>query len=166
MKRRKLTSLLNAGLLLFALQLNASAFSQQQPECGTLFNQELSGYSSSLPSVKSGNPLVVIPVVIHVLYNNPANNLTDTEVSQILTQLNMDFAKMNGDTANIPPVWDTIATNTNIQFCLAQRDPGGAPSTGIERRNTVVNQFSYQTSKKYSASGGLDAWDPANYFNI
>lgn len=166
MKLRKFTSLLNAGLLLVTLQLNASAFSQQHTECGTPFNKELSTYSSSLPSIKSGNPLVVIPVVIHVLYNNPANNLTDTEVSQILAQLNMDFAKMNGDTGNIPPVWDTIATNTNIQFCLAQRDPSGAPSTGIERRNTVINQFSDQTSMKYSASGGLDAWDPSSYFNI
>ena len=166
MNHRKSTTILKAVLLFFALQLSSAVFSQQNSECGNIYNKELSRYSSSLPTIKSGNPLVVIPVVIHVLYNNSAGNLTNSEVDQILDQLNKDFSKMNGYTANIPAVWDTIATNTNIQFCLAQRDPTGAPSSGIERRNTFVNQFNDQTSMKYHSSGGLDAWDPSNYFNI
>lgn len=166
MKLIKFSNISKLGILFFILQLSSAVFSQKNTECGTIFNHRNAEHQLSQTIAKSSNPSVVIPVVVHVIYSNAAGNLTDAEVNQIINLLNLDFAKLNGHTSNIPAVWDTVATNTNIQFCLAQRDPSGAPTDGIDRRNTTVSQFNDQTSMKFDSTGGLNSWNPAKYFNI
>ncbi|MFM2134746.1 MAG: hypothetical protein RL021_146, partial [Bacteroidota bacterium] len=112
------------------------------------------------------NSLVTIPVVFHVVYNTTAQNITDAKCIAQLNQLNLDFSKTNTDATQIPSAFASVAANTNIQFCLAQRDPTGASTTGIERRQTTVSAFSTNDAVKYYANGGLNAWPSGSYLNI
>jgi len=110
--------------------------------------------------------VVTIPVVFHVIYATSAENITDAKCIEQLNQLNLDFAKLNRDTNLIPAVFRNFAADTKIQFCLAQRDPNGAVTTGIIHKATTVTTFNFDDKVKYTASGGDNAWPTSSYLNI
>ena len=114
----------------------------------------------------NSNAIVTIPVVFHIVYSSTAQNITDAQCIAQLNQLNLDYARLNTDRTNTPSAFSTIAANTNIQFCLAQRTPTGAASTGIERRSTTVTSWSTNDYVKYYSRGGLDAWPATSYLNL
>ncbi|HLG33501.1 MAG TPA: M43 family zinc metalloprotease [Bacteroidia bacterium] len=107
-----------------------------------------------------------IPVVVHVIWNTSAENVSNTQVLNTILALNQDHGRTNSDTINTPAVWQPISASTGIQFCMAQRDPSGSPTNGIERRQTSVSSFTTDDLVKSYATGGMDAWDPSRYFNI
>jgi hypothetical protein len=115
---------------------------------------------------KTSAAVVTIPVVFHVVYATSAENITDAKCIEQLNQLNLDFAKLNRDTNLIPAVFRNIAADTKIQFCLAQRDPNGAVTTGIIHKATTVTTFNFDDKVKYTASGGDNAWPTSSYLNI
>ena len=110
--------------------------------------------------------VIVIPVVFHVVWRTTAENIPDARLLAQLQQLNEDFARLNADASQTPAVFAALGTNTEIQFCLAQRDPSGNASTGIVRRQTTVTSFSSNNAMKYTAQGGSDAWPRDSYLNI
>jgi hypothetical protein len=110
---------------------------------------------------------ITIPVVFHIVYNNATQNISDAQIQSQMAVLNADFARLNADTSNTPAAFKPIAADCQIQFCLAQRTPTSAASTGIERRSTTVTQFSVTgDSVKYTNLGGLNIWDRNKYLNI
>ncbi|MFM2388430.1 MAG: hypothetical protein RL660_3187 [Bacteroidota bacterium] len=109
---------------------------------------------------------VTIPVVFHVVYQNATENIPDAQLLANLTQLNEDFAKLNADTNLVPTPFKAFHANTDIQFCLAVRDPQGNTTTGITRTQTTVNSFSTNNNVKFNANGGKDAWPRDSYLNI
>ncbi len=112
------------------------------------------------------NVVYTIPVVVHVVYNSPSQNPTDAQIQAMIDAVNKDLRRLNSDTSNTPSVWKSIAADFQIELCLAQQDPLGNPTTGIERRQTSVTSFSTNDDIKFFSTGGLDAWDPTRYFNI
>ena len=123
-------------------------------------------YISSHPNINSNRTIVTIPVVVHVVWHTTLQNISDAQVLSQIDVLNEDFSRTNADTINTPIIWQTIAANTQIQFCMAQRDPAGLPTNGIERRQTFNASFIDDDKVKYYALGGLDAWDVDRYLNI
>jgi Secretion system C-terminal sorting domain/Pregnancy-associated plasma protein-A len=110
---------------------------------------------------------ITLPVVFHVVYNIPAENVPDTCLQHQLDVLNEDFNAMNPDIVNVPAAWVPIIGNMNINFVLASIDPAGNPTTGIERRQTTVTSFNNSGSQLcYFVNGGLDAWPDSVYLNI
>lgn len=109
---------------------------------------------------------VTIPVVVHVLYNTAAQNISDALINAQIQQLNLDYARQNSDAGSTPSVFQSAAANTNIQFCLAQRDPNGNPTTGIIRKSTTVTSFIDDDKMKSSSTGGDNAWPASSYLNI
>lgn len=114
---------------------------------------------------------VTIPVVFHVLYNtnNATQNVSDARLIEQINVLNKDFSHTNADANNAPAVFKALAANTNIQFCIAVRDPNGAATTGIIRKFTNVANatFPYPSNDmKSNATGGDDPWPAASYLNI
>lgn len=109
---------------------------------------------------------VTIPIVFHIVYNQPQEYVTDAQVYSQMIVLNEDFARMAADTSQIPGPFQPLSANTGIQFCLAQRDPWGNPTSGIERRQTNVADFYLDDAVKFTSSGGMDCWDPTRYFNV
>lgn len=112
------------------------------------------------------NELINIPVVIHVLYNSNAQNISDAQILSQLIALNRDFANLNADKTNRPGAFAGLAADIRIQFCLAQVDPKGKRTTGIVRKQTNNTTFTIDDAMKSNVRGGDDAWDCKKYLNI
>lgn len=110
--------------------------------------------------------VVTIPVVFHVVYSTSAQNISDALINAQIAQLNADYARLNADASQTPSIFTGVAANTEVQFCLAQRDPNGNASTGIVRKSTTTSSFSSNDGVKYASSGGDNAWPSSSYLNI
>ncbi|MBN4061676.1 T9SS type A sorting domain-containing protein [Bacteroidales bacterium AH-315-I05] len=116
-------------------------------------------------------PVITIPIVVHVVYNAAAENISDAQIQSQIDVLNEDFRRTNADFANAPAVFASISADARLEFCLAQRDPSGNPTTGITRTFTSKNEFLPMGTPPdfsiwYSGSGGKDIWNPDDYLNI
>jgi hypothetical protein len=111
------------------------------------------------------NAIITIPVVVHIILENP-NTVTDADVLWQINKMNIDFAGQNADSVKAG-AFAPLFGHSSIQFCLAQRDPIGNPTTGIQRVSSSLtwdqNNFN---DIKYASNCGSGAWDPNQYFNI
>jgi len=110
--------------------------------------------------------LVRIPVVVHVVYNTTAENISDAQIQSQITVLNQDFRKLNADAANTPSAFAGLAGDANIEFCLASVDPNGNATSGILRVPTSATSFGTNNTVKSSASGGSNPWNAGKYLNL
>jgi hypothetical protein len=109
--------------------------------------------------------VIVIPVVVHILYFNEHDNISDAQVMSQLDVLNEDFRGKNPNRNEIPELFASLAADCGIEFRLATTDPKGYMTTGINRKKTGVQHFR-GTNMKFSSLGGVDAWDTEKYLNI
>ena len=117
-------------------------------------------------NAKGGIQPVTIPVVVHVLWNDPIENISAAQIQSQIDILNEDFRLLNSDSLDSShPFWQLTA-DTEIEFCLATRDPNGNATSGITRTYTDSLSFVGVGNEKHSASGGKDNWDPTQYLNI
>ena len=116
---------------------------------------------------KAGSPaLITIPVVVHIVYNNSNENISDAQVQSQIDVLNADYQKLNADTARIPGYFGSLSAASGFRFVLAGLDTNGVATTGITRRHTNIQAFAINDDIKYSSKGGDDAWDRDHYLNI
>ncbi|RYG51732.1 MAG: hypothetical protein EOO01_07970, partial [Chitinophagaceae bacterium] len=80
--------------------------------------------------------VIIIPVVVHVVYNTPDQNISNEQIKSQLAVLNQDFRKKNKDAAYVPAAFRELAADARIEFRLATTDPSGLPTDGIMRINT------------------------------
>jgi hypothetical protein len=113
-----------------------------------------------------GVSVIRIPVVVHVLYNSPAQNISDAQIKSQIDALNRDFRRNNPDSINTPQRFKSLAADTEIEFVLATADPSGRATTGIIRKQTSVKDWSMDDKIKFNAQGGDNAWDSRYYLNI
>ena len=109
---------------------------------------------------------ITIPIVFHILYNTPEQNISDAEIESQLVAMNADFMGTNADASKIPSAFKSLMGKPQIQFCLAKRTPTGAPTNGIVHKSTTKASFTANDAAKYSSQGGDEAWDTKKYFNI
>jgi hypothetical protein len=114
----------------------------------------------------SSGIILTIPVVVHVLYNTAAQNITDAQVQSQIDVLNADFHRLNKDLINVPDAFTSLIGDAGVQFVLAKRDPNGNATTGVVHKNTTATSFDSSDKMKYSSSGGDDAWPAASYLNL
>ena len=112
------------------------------------------------------NEVIVVPVVIHVLYNNGTQNISDAQVLSQIKSLNDDYRRFNADAEKTPIPFQSVAADTRIVFCLAKVDPYGRYTTGIIRKYTKEPVWLSDDQMKFSAKGGDDGWDSKKYLNI
>jgi hypothetical protein len=110
--------------------------------------------------------IATIPVVVHIVLPNPWL-VTDADVQGQIDRLNLDFSGLNPDSTN-DGTFTSLRGHSLMQFCLAKRTPGGQLTNGIERRasSTGSNALLASDPIKFTASGGLDVWDPNSYLNL
>ncbi len=114
---------------------------------------------------------VTIPVVFHVVWHLPEENISEEQILSQLAVLNQDFRFTNPIGGLIPAIFQPFAADAGINFCLARRMPDGTASTGIVRTptpHTFIGDRIVGGRKAicYTADGGSDAWDPSRYLNI
>jgi hypothetical protein len=122
------------------------------------------------------DPIYTIPVVVHVVYNTPEQNLPDSVIIDQIEVLTNDYNRWNADTVNMRPDFDPVKGNPGIRFKLAQIDPQGSATTGITRTQTATESFGSFAiftgsfadleNVKSTANGGHDPWDQGRYLNI
>jgi hypothetical protein len=115
---------------------------------------------------RTSSSTVIIPVVIHVLWHDSIENISDAAILSQLDVLNQDYSRTNSDASLTPSLWQSIAVNTDFKFCFAKRKPDGTHTNGIERKQTTVVAWSPDDAMKHAASDGLDVWDRNQYLNI
>ncbi|RYZ31430.1 MAG: hypothetical protein EOP49_38990, partial [Sphingobacteriales bacterium] len=109
---------------------------------------------------------VRIPVVVHILYSNNAQNISDVQVKSQIDALNRDFRRRNEDSLNTPARFRNLAIDVNIEFVLATVTPEGYATNGIVRKQSGVTYWEQNDAIKLASRGGDNAWDSRYYLNI
>ncbi len=118
--------------------------------------------------------LATVSVVVHILWSDSSENLSNAIIESQIEALNRDFQKRNNNRLNIPDDFAILAASTGLEFCLASVDPQGQASDGIVRKQSFIDcignvsevRVNGQPRLHYSSLGGSDAWDPEHYLNI
>lgn len=97
-----------------------------------------------------------IPVVIHVVYNTPEQNISEAQIKSQIEILNQDFGRTNPDKKNTPSAFLPVATDTKIRFCLVK----------VIRTQTKTVEFNDNDDVKSCSTGGSAALDTTKYMNI
>lgn len=158
--------------LLFSIYITAAAQRTCDTEAYTqvhfvLKNKTIFSEESSVPPRDTFyNEIITIPVVIHVLFNDNGQNISDAQIQSQLDVLNKDFRLLNADKALVPEAFKSFSGDSRIMFCLAKVDPDGRSTSGINRKYTGKSYFMADDGMKFKAQGGVDAWDSKRYLNI
>lgn len=97
-----------------------------------------------------------LPVVVNVLYNTDAQNISDRQIKSQIDVLNEDFSATNRDLNTTDTYNDVKSGNIKIIFVLQQ----------VIRKYTKVTAFSTDNAMKFSKRGGIDATSPETMLNI
>ncbi|MCW3071206.1 MAG: hypothetical protein JWO44_1096 [Bacteroidetes bacterium] len=90
-----------------------------------------------------------IPVVVHIIHNGGPENISNLQVQTAISNINSKFLEND---------------NTQIQFCLAQRDPLGNPTDGITRDVSALTNETMEIDD--IALKNINRWPPTCYLNI
>ena len=154
------------------LQQTRPNYTNELNQYNQMINQYLANKAADIANGRVSNVALtptVIPVVVHVVYRTavPATSITIAQAASQVQVLNDDFAKLNADASKVTqPTFSTVASGANIRFCLAQRDPNGNPTTGVDYKLTTTATFGTNDAVKSAATGGADPWDVTKYVNI
>ena len=108
-----------------------------------------------------------ITVVVHVVYQSAAENISTAQVKSQIAVLNRDYQAKNPDRSKTPTPWKGLVADAQIEFQLATSDPAGQPTVGITRTQTGRTSFvADDDSVKSAATGGADPWPTDRYLNL
>ncbi len=117
-------------------------------------------------TVEAEKAVVTIPIVVHVLYNTAAQNISLAQIQSQITVLNNDFRKLNADWNNTPTAYKSLVADCEFNFCLATVDPSGNATTGVNRKSTTKTIFDADSDDAKNATTGVAAWPAGSYLNI
>lgn len=165
---------LTLGLVLNTVVFNASA----QLNCGSsemnnkVFAEHpdlLADYNALNNNLSQINPtrsaddttVYIIPIVFHIIHQNGAENISDAQIIDEVNILNRDyrFGNYSDTVSTILPPFRSLVADCRIEFRLAQLDPNGNCTNGIDRI------YSHQTNSASDASK-LNPWPRDKYLNV
>lgn len=109
------------------------------------------------PSFTATTASYTLPVVVHIIHQGTTSELSDAAVQTTIAQANLAFA-------NQEPYDPTVGVSTDIEFCLATRDPQGNNTSGITRTENTLTNVDANTQDLDLKN--LIRWDPLRYINI
>ena len=104
-----------------------------------------------------GTDPFTLPVVVHIIHQNGAENISDESVELGIERLNEAFS--NSAAYNTPD-----GVNTQIQFCLARQDENGDLSSGITRVSSNLTDHFVPSQSELLKN--LIRWNTELYVNI
>jgi len=117
-------------------------------------------YSHSNASSRNAGTTKIIPVVVHVMHYGGPENISDAQILDQIRVLNEDYRRLNADTVNTPAVFKPLGADVGIEFRMAQLDPNGNCTNGIERIYTPLT-FNARNNVK-----PLSCWPRDKYLNM
>ncbi len=122
---------------------------------------EMETQAASLQQGRSSSSVPkIIPVVFHIIHEYGTENISRQQCLNQLEILNKDFRRLNADTGNTPAAFRPIAADANIEFRLAQKDPNGNCTDGINRLYSPLTNNARDNVKS------LIYWPSSKYLNI
>lgn len=97
-----------------------------------------------------------IPVVVHVIYNTDAGNISDEQIRSQIKVLNQDFNKKNSDIDQVPEEFENVVADVKLHFELAR----------TFRVFSNKKAWGTQDQMKYNTNGGSNTFEPKNHLNI
>jgi PKD repeat protein len=124
-----------------------------------LFKELLQNSQLMRSSSDTTDKVFTIPIVFHILHNYGPENISDAQIFNEMEDLNKNFNKLNASLNDVIPPFVPLVGDIKIQFKLAQKDPAGNCTNGIDR---------IATTKTYQADDNakLNLWDPRRYLNV
>ena len=104
-------------------------------------------------------PLYIVPVVFHVIHDGRAELISDSIVKVEVTHMNEYMSASNPELPNVVPAFDTLIGDAQIEFRLAQKDPQGMCTNGIDRIYTQATYIGNDYTK-------INPWPNDKYLNI
>jgi len=126
-------------------------------------NRYQASYESYLGQSHSQRSTYVVPVVVHVLNSPGIAPLADAIILDQIDVLNLTFQRQSADSSKTPPIFQPLVGNANVEFRLAQIDPYGCPTDGINNLETIMADHNASHDKYLKA---LVQWPPQQYLNI
>ncbi len=115
-----------------------------------------SGGGGEEPPVDDGLGVINIPVVVHVIYNNANENISDNQINSQIGILNDDFNAANNDVNLVPGDFSSLVADSDFNFTLSQ----------VIRVSSSRTSWGTNDAMKFSSNGGSDAVSPATHLNI
>lgn len=140
----------------------------QNPELETIFEQkrqnlmQLAAQNEEATRKSTQAAVVTIPVVYHVIYDTPEDNISKAQLLDGLRILNEDFNLQNPDASNLRAIFQSRQANAEVEFKLAKKDPNGNCTDGINR---ISSPLSIDANPRNQVKT-LVQWDPNRYLNI
>ncbi|MBT5354149.1 MAG: hypothetical protein HOL56_03535, partial [Flavobacteriales bacterium] len=110
----------------------------------------------------------IIPVVVHIVHNFGAENVTDADVDYALEQLNKNINRQADNMLSTPDVFAAVSGSANVEFRLAKLAPRcdtcseEIPTNGIVRIHSELTDVPEPRNLVKS----LSYWNSYQYFNI
>ncbi|MDQ3109788.1 MAG: M43 family zinc metalloprotease [Bacteroidota bacterium] len=101
----------------------------------------------------------IIPVVFHIVHDYGIENISNAQVLDQMAILNRDFQKLNADTTLVIQEFEGIVADVSVEFRLANLDPEGNCTNGIDRIPSKKTNNGDDGSK-------LNGWPRRNYLNV
>lgn len=142
------------------------AFFTQNPNAEQIFqqNRNIIAEYISANSRNDRQMIVTIPVVFHVIHSGQNEgvglNISLAQIQSQIEVLNECYRLRNADTTQIPSWFQGRQADAMVEFCLAQFDSAGNPTSGVTRHN-ISNTSNFDTNIK-----PVTQWDPSKYLNI
>jgi hypothetical protein len=152
--------------LLFSVQIKSQCVSDEYNKLLLQQNQTEFPYVDDISTNRSGITNITIPVVFHIVYNTPSENIPDGVIYQQLEVLNESFNLRNADTVILTDTLKKLVGNFKLNFELAWKDPDGNITNGITRTETSYSEFTYYQQYHKKKYNGKEPWDTERYLNI
>lgn len=100
--------------------------------------------------------LLTVPIIVHVVFQTDEQDISDGQIQSQIGVLNQDFRATNPDINKLPAVWQPLATDAQLEFCLAD----------VTRTHTDQDFFTDDDGVKFSSQGGQNVVDPDTHLNL
>ncbi|WP_273446089.1 M43 family zinc metalloprotease [Neolewinella agarilytica] len=125
--------------------------------------QKIEAFTRDFERVKELNGgVLTIPVIVHVVWNTNAQNISDAQINSQITVLNDDFRRLNADRNNTPSDFSGVAADTEIEFCLTdiirvktRNKRGFGTNDRVKDESLVVNPASTLNIWVCNIGGGI-----------
>lgn len=102
----------------------------------------------------------IVPVVFHVIHKGGIENISKEQIQDAIEKINLDYNHQNEDTSATYPLFKPRAADCQIEFRLAQLDPNGNCTDGIERVYDPATDYAqYNVMRENS-------WPYSMYMNV
>ncbi len=123
--------------------------------------QDAEAAQKGYPTQREANqpPVYIVPVVFHIIHDYGAENISDAQVLDQMRILNEDYRMLNSDISLVVPAFQNTTADCEIEFRLANVDPNGNCTNGIDRIASPETYIGDDGSK-------LNYWTRTKYLNV